>query len=858
MLLNEIPNDNLAVGPDVSRQLPEHLERLPGGDWCLWKWIGLRGAGFPASEVLKLAPPHCDTAADEVVQAEEDGEKAWRSALQAVDDELTLAGEQYSNLLEKAKRRLQKGKLPEITDLSPAVTESVKAFACALQRVDDAWDKFHDAFDCARAQASEAIQEIALSSAFREALTWQNRHAVHTALEPLIRKSPADNPGGSRQRQHEELIASYLQRYGVKNDTIGFFGPMGWAKIVSQGEAVTALPGQRLTATRQVYFEGWCLDALADALSSDAALRPWIAPRRSPLTYLEADTLCQFQKTALKLSAAEVALLKAINGERVAKEVVELLIDDSSLGLKSEEDVYKLLQRLCDEGAVSWSLQIPYSPRSEISLRRKLERIGDEQLRSKALETLDELERARAAVAEAAGDAQKLDDAIRELEATFTRLTGSGATRNEGRTYAGRTLVYEDCRRDIEVEIGPQVLKELGPALSLLLMSARWVTHKVGEHYRSAFAELYRQMVHESGSPAVNGAEFWVKSQRLLFGANKPIVKSISVELQRRWSEILLITRGQRRVSYSSEQLRRRVVDAFDAPRPGWQLGRYNSPDLMIAAASVEDIRSGNYQLLLGEMHIGMNTLAWSMFTEQHPRIEELLAAIDSDMARPRLIPVSPKYQPGFTSRGSIMLVTPKDYRLEFSVDASGPEHAQILHIAELLIEEKGGGLIVRTRDGRLQFDLLEAFGDALSGQVIDAFKIFTAGEHTPRVSIDRLVVSRESWKLLPLDMEFAFEKDEARRFVEARRFRRRHCMPRHVFVKSPVEQKPFYLDFDSALLVNLLSKVVRQSEQRQQSEGGTDVLTVTEMVPGPQQVWLPDASGNLYTSELRIVTIDS
>jgi len=166
--------------------------------------------------------------------------------------------------------------------------------------------------------------------------------------------------------------------------------------------------------------------------------------------------------------------------------------------------------------------------------------------------------------------------------------------------------------------------------------------------------------------------------------------------------------------------------------------------------------------------------------------------------------------------------------------------------------------LIVRTRDGRLQFDLIEAFADLLSERISNYFKILPLGEHTPRVSIDRLVVSRESWQLLPQKMEFAFEKDEAYRFVEARRFRRRHLIPRQVFVKSPVEQKPFYVDFDSLVLVNLLSKVVRQSEQRQHSEGAAAAITVTEMVPGPQEVWLPDASGNLYTSELRIVTIDS
>jgi hypothetical protein len=37
--------------------------------------------------------------------------------------------------------------------------------------------------------------------------------------------------------------------------------------------------------------------------------------------------------------------------------------------------------------------------------------------------------------------------------------------------------------------------------------------------------------------------------------------------------------------------------------------------------------------------------------------------------------------------------------------------------------------------------------------------------------------------------------------------------------------------------------------------EGAT--ITVSEMVPGLEQVWLPDAVGQYYTSELRMVALD-
>ena len=43
--------------------LPKHLARLPGGQWALWRWVALRGAGFPAAQILRLAEIDCGRAA---------------------------------------------------------------------------------------------------------------------------------------------------------------------------------------------------------------------------------------------------------------------------------------------------------------------------------------------------------------------------------------------------------------------------------------------------------------------------------------------------------------------------------------------------------------------------------------------------------------------------------------------------------------------------------------------------------------------------------------------------------------------------------------------------------------------------
>src|SRR6266704_1722055 len=49
--------------------LPHRLP-LGCGQWSIWRLAGLRGAGFPVEQTLKLAAPTCVTAADDALAAE--------------------------------------------------------------------------------------------------------------------------------------------------------------------------------------------------------------------------------------------------------------------------------------------------------------------------------------------------------------------------------------------------------------------------------------------------------------------------------------------------------------------------------------------------------------------------------------------------------------------------------------------------------------------------------------------------------------------------------------------------------------------------------------------------------------------
>src|SRR5262245_55673677 len=135
-----------------------------------------------------------------------------------------------------------------------------------------------------------------------------------------------------------------------------------------------------------------------------------------------------------------------------------------------------MIAELAAKRIVFWGFNIPLDAHPELALRRELQIVQDPAVREPAMALLDELESARTKVEASAGNAQQLDLALDNLERVFSRITNVSATRAHGQTYAGRTIVYEDCRRDAEVTLGQDFLETLGPPLSLLLASARWLT----------------------------------------------------------------------------------------------------------------------------------------------------------------------------------------------------------------------------------------------------------------------------------------------------------------------------------------------------------------------------------------------
>jgi hypothetical protein len=843
-----------------ARTLPDHLTALPGGSWALWRCVCLRGAGFPASRVLDLSAPDCAAAADRQLEAEAAVRRSLTNALGSVNlaiDRLRERGEWHDRTrrepLIKAMRLLKAGQTPDYVSGSGPESAEIAALKEAISLEHASRERYRAEFDVAASKTSNAILEIAGGDRFREAVIWQNRRAFHSGVGALIRKTQEGSLRGSKQRQYEELVANYLQRYCVKNDTIGFFGPVGWATFVDGEAPIEITPGNSLVTNRKVYFEGWCMDAVAEKLNLEPGIRKWLCPRRHPSIYLDHSQLFVPGARPVSLSPKDAAVLALCNDELTAKEIVDSLLSRRELLFSGEEEIYLILDRHREDGFIEWKLELPVETDPEETLREKLNRIEEPDLKERVLAGLDELVQAKHEVERSAGEPGRLDRALAGLEEKFTTVTGIEATRSHGQTYAARTLVYEDSRRDVDVRLGRQVVEELGLPLTLLLQSARWLTAQAAILMRKEFLNIYSEAARRTGKAKVDGSEFWMRMQPMMEGDERPVATLLR-EFQRRWAEVLDIKSHDKEVRFTATRLKEKVENRFPAGSPGWVLARYHSPDIMIAAASDEAIKRGDYLMVMGELHIAVNTQTAELFLAQHPSREALIRNIEIDLPETRLAPVLSKRMEGIALRTRRSTVLPNDFRVALSSDSFDSAPGSVTPISAMVVEYRRGNLSVSTHDGKNRFDIVEAFGELLSSWLVNYFHILPPQEHVPRVMINRLVIVRETWSPEASELAFAREKEESQRFLQARKFARSHGMPRFVFVKTPVERKPFYVDFDSPIYVNIFARLARKTVDQ---IGERTRIVVTEMLPGTDQVWLRDKEGNRYTSELRIVAVD-
>ncbi|MFE7484702.1 lantibiotic dehydratase [Streptomyces sp. NPDC057552] len=709
-------------------------------------------------------------------------------------------------------------------------------------------DRVDEAFAAAMTGLGRAVHDVCADPLFRQAVTWQNP-GVLSSVAGVLRDGPTARRN-ERRRRREEIVAKYWQRYCTKNDTIGFFGPMSWSTVDNGGPRLAVRHGPALVRDAAVHFEWWALDALAAHLATDDRLRPWLPVARQPQLRLEGRRLVWPNRPAQDLTAAAAALVARCDGRRRAGELAAELTGAGTF--RREADVYAQLDGLTAAGALRSGFDLPMDLGAERLLRELLEGIGDTGARAWALETMDRLCGARDAVAAATGP-DELASAMAALEETFTAVTGRDARRRPGETYASRTLCHLDTVRDLDVTIGGDVLARMA-GLAPLLQSARWLTARIAEVYTAALTGLYRELAADAGSPHVPLREMWFMAQALVFGDERP-ADPVVADFLDRWTEVLGLAdvpHGTAELRFTAEELGARTARAFPADRPGWSEARVHSPDVHLCAADADALARGDYTLVLGELHIASAAFDTQFFALGHPEPQALRDALAADLPGSRVRLLLPHDWPRHCSRNAYWMHGPHDVELGFA-PAPGADPDRLVPVTDLTVEDGPDGLVARTDDGR-RWPVLEVFANMLGLQAFDTWKLAGAGGHTPRITVDDLVLVRRTWRTTVGAGGLADVTGEQQRYVAARRWRLAADMPEQVYVRVATDIKPQFVDFTSPVYVRLLCTMLRAAR----TKGGDDVeVIVTEALPTAEHAWLADGEGRRYSSELRLQIID-
>lgn len=677
--------------------------------------------------------------------------------------------------------------------------------------------------DSVRSRTAEAFWAALADDTFVAALAWQNPSIVRTWAGRLAAMAGA---GGdrrlSRRNERERVVARYAQRYATKNESIGFFGPVAWGTF--GGERALHWHGTTGIRSSTVSFEVWAIAELAEAWARDPEIRPHTPVRLNPSCSVDGLRVQRPRRAPVELPAAVIAA--ACSGTTHA-ELLEIAGSEALAELVAAE-------------VLLVGFPIPFDEHPERHLRAQVQAIADPAVAERLHGHLDRLDAARDWVAKVARDPHRVPDAIAELGAAVVAAGGT-ATRAIGKHGLGRTAVYLDCRRDLDVAVGAGPLAELAGPLGILLDTADWLAAEVAGAVEDGLRERWRELRRDH--EVVSLARLLTAATDLLVPGNATAA-AVAEDFRLRWAEVLP-TAGEGPVRLSSARVRALVDVLFPRATPRWAAARHHTPDLMLAAGP------RGPQWVLGELHVALNTVESRLFATQCDWRGELVEATKTDFAGGRLVPLYPPRGVANNSRTypPPALDPPGGFDYWSYTDDSGHEHGHGSTSATVIEVRELDGELVGVAHGRAA-RVLEYLGEFLTAVVVNLFTLRPRSPHLPRVLIDDVVVCRESWTFPAAEIPLPSSRPSDYSYQCLRDWARQRGLPRRVFVHVPGEPKPVYADFAAPALLDNLARMIRPLADHP--------VSFIEMLPGPESLWLTDDRGRPHTTEFRVVAVRS
>jgi hypothetical protein len=683
-----------------------------------------------------------------------------------------------------------------------------------------------------------ALFELLRDPLLREAVFLSNPEALER-IDSLAGSSPSRID--SRARQRIRLAWNYLQRFCAKNDTASFFGPIAWGGFDGEDRpsiTVSREPGGWLR-DRKTFFESWVVHRLAEAISRDPSLEPHLKIHLSPS--------CSFDGRALRVPLGKSVFIPEhlIPAMRYLEEFRIEGVSSSQLSACAEQlgisegDLRSMVELLMKKGVVFRGIRVPVGLSSpEGVLLDQLARVpGECEGRRYWLGVLKELLDCRDRFSR--GNLDQRRSAVAQCERALADA-GVDTSRAQGRMYVGRFPFYEDCARNLDVRLGGAVVRTIRRELLPVLRLFVWLGTAVAAELQSE----YRQVL--AGMPETLRSDFLAFAQAALkAGCSNRLVSRLKPVISAAWEGVV----GNRARDVDEVVISREDIDGLlarlsKALRHSEQDlpfgARVHSPDFMLAARSLSAINSGEFRLVVGEIHAGVHTVSQPVAQPFCSFLEGVRGEVSALLSPHRMVLSDSKssYQRSHID----WLDVPELHQVEYPGSAGKVAAKRIVPSGRVTIREVRGILRVEDSASALADDLLTVMPGDFHAACFALAADLLGASHQARIRFGRVVLKRRSWLVEPSTLPRAERiLEDIDQVIRWSAWAELHRIPRYVFAKVAEEPKPVFIDLRNPISIGLLGAFAKSRSR----------LVLSEMSPSLDELWLSDERGR-YCCEFR------
>lgn len=819
----------------------------------------LRIAAFPIESLEPLAAPEALARLAPALELEE----RLDAEVETLTDALyAVAGEPLADDSEAARRRLavialrralhNRRRIPEdqleAARLPPELSEVIGGHLARRAEHAALLKGYERAFADDLLKARRALVALARSPTFQEGI-----RLVSRSLLGKLHGLQKTDPGRWRhdERHAGAKLAAYAGRFATKTSPNAVFCGTALAWIGGEEARVS---GDNLPARLDVLLSVAEARKVAACVGADRAAWPAIVPRPNPTLRREGNAWTFWRPTTPRRESDLEELSRT-----PAQPVLDLFFEEAEKGLAvpdllaavagrygiGVEELTPFFEKLVDRGLLIAEIEPPYNARRPLAYVAEAMRAAG--LDAPWLPEIETVEREVEALPSLPPE---------ERIAAMDRLEARMAPLPRVHPLKGDELLRVDTASGVEVTLPERVRGDLEVPLHRcarlfaglypeLAFREAWARRFLSRHpadtdvplldlYHGLFEpeEQERPGAFPPAPPGAAEAGAVFARTRDLFAAKAQAGGDEVALIDEDW-EVLL------------EGL---------PPEPVWSAGAL----FQIAARNPGEIAAGRYRIVLNGL-FGAG-IALARFSHLHggpgadsPVAREVLRSW-LPLAREGAILAEVTYN--HLGRSANAGLRPSLFRHEIELPGQrASDGAEVIHLRELTVRWDAGErrFVLRWAPRGTEVVPVISSGVSPEGFVSFLVEIGRQGlqplswfpgfdvpgiDRWPRFTTGRLVLFRRRWAFTPSSLP----EEGAAFFTEVARWRRRYCLPRHVFVHTAADPKPFFVDLGSPLFVDLLRRALM---------GGSG-LYLTEMLPGPDEMWVGDGRGR-YAAELLV-----